>query len=109
MQNYNILSINDLYFCKIFSDEVRRIIITSHIIWGEYSNQYTATAGQTQFNLPSGVPEPQSTMSVKMFINGVRISNSAVSYSNRVVTYIPANNGNTQLVNNDRVVVEFFY
>ena len=109
MQNYNILYINDLYFCKILSDEVRRIIITSHIIWGEYSNQYTATAGQTQFNLPSGGPEPQSTMSVKMFINGVRISNSAVSYSNRVVTYIPANNGNTQLVNNDRVVVEFFY
>ena len=24
MQNYNILSINDLYFCKIFSDEVRK-------------------------------------------------------------------------------------
>ena len=38
-----------------------------------------------------------------MFINGVRISNSAYTISGNSVTYLPANNGSNVLRDGDRI------
>lgn len=67
-----------------------------------------ATASQTLFTL-SQVPNTNSK--IKMYINGIRISNSAysVNYATKVVTYIPANNGTYAISANDRVQFDYFY
>ena len=46
---------------------------------------------------------------VKMFINGIRINNSAYSVSGTTVTYTVATNGSYQIVNGDRVQFDYFY
>ena len=40
---------------------------------------------------------------VKMYINGIRISNTAYSLSGNIVTYVPTNNGAYAISVNDRV------
>ena len=67
-----------------------------------------ATAGQTSFTLSQ---LPNANSKVKMYINGVRISNSAysVNYTTKVVTYTPASNGTYAIIVGDRIQFDYFY
>jgi len=60
---------------------------------------------QTSFPLSQ---TPATTSKVKMFINGVRISNTAYSWSGITLTYVPANNGTYQLKAGDRIQFDYF-
>lgn len=71
------------------------------------SDEYTvATAGQTSFTLTQ-TPNVNST--IRLFINGVRISKTALSVSGTTLTYNPANNGAATLVVGDRIQVDYYY
>jgi hypothetical protein len=63
------------------------------------------TAGKTSFALTQG---PSSKSKVKMYINGIRISNTAYSWDGTDLTYNPANNGNKQLTTEDRVQFDYY-
>ena len=83
------------------------------ISWGsagttvrEVADEFSATASQTSFTLSQA---PSVNSKVKMYINGIRISNTAYSVSGATVTYIPANNGGNNLVVGDRIQFDFFY
>ncbi len=66
----------------------------------------SASAGQTVFTLTN---TPSILSKLKMFINGVRISNSAYSISEKVLTYDPAANGNYTFTAGDRVQFDYSY
>ncbi len=68
-------------------------------------DEFTATAAQTSFTLTQ---TPSVNSKVKMFINGIRISNTAYSLSGTTITYIPANNGSYSLAVGDRVQLDYF-
>ena len=71
------------------------------------SDEYTvATAGQTSFTLTQ-TPNVNST--IRLFINGVRISKTAISVSGTTLTYNPTNNGAATLVVGDRIQVDYYY
>jgi hypothetical protein len=71
------------------------------------SDEYTvATAGQTSFSLTQ-TPNVNST--IRLFINGVRISKTALSVSGTTLTYNPTNNGAATLVVGDRIQVDYYY
>jgi hypothetical protein len=65
-----------------------------------------SSAGQTTFTLTQS---PNANSVISFFINGVRISKTAVSVSGNTLTYIPANNGAASLVLNDRVQIDYYY
>jgi len=71
------------------------------------SDEYTvATAGQTSFTLTQS---PNVNSTVRLFINGVRISKTALSVSGTTLTYNPTNNGAATLVVGDRIQVDYYY
>ena len=71
----------------------------------EESVEYTnITDGQTVFSLSH---TPSNSTLVRMYINGVLISQSANTKSGTTVTYIPANNGSYNLLSGDRI--QFYY
>jgi hypothetical protein len=71
----------------------------------EESVEYTSiTDGQTVFSLSH---TPSNSTLVRMYINGVLISQSANTKSGTTVTYIPANNGSYNLLSGDRI--QFYY
>jgi hypothetical protein len=70
----------------------------------EAADEFTATAAQTSFTL---IQTPSVNSKVKMYINGIRISNSAYTLSGTKVTYVPANNGTYALTAGDRI--QFYY
>ena len=72
----------------------------------DVTDEFTASASQTSFTLTQ---TPPSNSKVKMFVNGIRISNTAYSWSGTTLTYVPANNGNYTLSNNDRIQFDYFY
>ena len=72
----------------------------------EVTDEFTATASQTIFTLTQ---TPPSNSKVKMFVNGVRISNTAYSWSGTTLTYVPVNNSGYSLINTDRVQFDYFY
>jgi hypothetical protein len=72
----------------------------------EVSDEITATAGQTTFTI-SHAKRANST--IKMYINGIRISNTAYTDSSTTVTYISANNGGYTIVAGDRIQFDFSY
>ena len=72
----------------------------------EVANEFTATTNQTSFTLTQ---TPSVNSRVKMFINGVRISNTAYTVSGTTLTYIPANNGNNSLSSGDRIQFDYYY
>ncbi|MDN3667602.1 beta strand repeat-containing protein [Algibacter miyuki] len=72
----------------------------------EVADEFTATASQTSFTLTQA-PSPNSK--VKMYINGIRISNTAYSTSGVTLTYLPANNGGYALASGDRIQFDFYY
>ncbi|MDA8931836.1 hypothetical protein N9H42_04120 [Flavobacteriaceae bacterium] len=72
----------------------------------DVTDEFTASASQTSFTLTQ---TPSSNSKIKMFVNGVRISNTAYSWSGTTLTYIPANNGSYALSSNDRVQLDYFF
>jgi hypothetical protein len=72
----------------------------------EIANEFSATSAQTSFTLSQ---TPSTNSKVKMFINGVRISNSAYSVSGATLTYNPINNGANALTAGDRVQFDYYY
>ena len=72
----------------------------------DVTDESTASASQTSFTLTQ---TPHSNSKVKMFLNGVRISNTAYSWSGTTLSYVPANNNGTSLINTDRVQFDYFY
>ena len=65
-----------------------------------------STLAQTSFTLGH---TPVSTSKVKMYINGIRISNSAYNISGTAVTYNAVNNGAYDLAINDRIQFDYQY
>ena len=72
----------------------------------EVTDEFSATSGQISFTLTQ---TPSSLSKVKMYINGIRISNTAYSWTGTTLTYTPANNGNYTLSASDRVQMDYSY
>ena len=72
----------------------------------EVADEFTATAAQTIFTLTQ---TKSANSKVKMYINGIRISNTAYSVSGTALTYTPANNGSYALVLSDRIQFDYYY
>ena len=72
----------------------------------EVGDEFTAAASQTTFTL-SQVPSANSI--VKMYVNGIRISNTAYSWSGTTLTYISSNNGDYDITVSDRIQFDYFY
>jgi hypothetical protein len=72
----------------------------------EVADQASATASQTAFTLTQ---TPSANSKVKMYVNGIRISNTAYSVTGATLTYIPANNGGYSLLVNDRIQFDYYY
>ncbi len=83
------------------------VINTDYSLVRFISDEYTiVTAGQTAFTLTQ-TPNVNST--VRLFINGVRISKTALTISGTTLTYNPTNNGSALLIVNDRVQIDYYY
>ena len=83
------------------------VINTDYSLVRLVSDEYViATPGQTTFTLTQ-TPNVNST--IRLFINGVRISKNALSVSGTTLTYNPANNGAASLIVNDRVQIDYYY
>lgn len=73
----------------------------------EVADEFTVTTTpSTSFTLTS-IPSVNSK--VKMYINGIRISNTAYSNVAAALTYTPASNGSYSLVTGDRIQFDYFY
>jgi hypothetical protein len=71
------------------------------------TDEFNVTVGSTtSFTLTQ---TPLSTSVVHMVRNGVRLSNTAFSIVGKAITYIPANNGGSNLVVNDRIQFDYIY
>ena len=82
------------------------------ISWGtaganviEVADEFTASASQTSFTLTQ---TPSVNSKVKMFVNGIRISNTAYSVTGATLTYNPANNGAYALSAGDRIQMDYY-
>ena len=83
------------------------ILNTDYSLVRFVSDEYViVSAGQTAFTLTQ-IPNINSTM--RIYINGVRISKTAISSSGTTATYNPANNGAASLIVNDRVQIDYYY
>ena len=82
------------------------VTATIAILVREVTDEFSATASQTTFTLTQ-IPSVNSK--VKMYVNGIRISNAAYSVSGTTLTYNPANNGTYALSLNDRIQFDYFY
>jgi hypothetical protein len=81
------------------------------VVWksfavSEVADEFAATTAQPAFTLSQA---PSADSKVKMFINGIRISNTAYSVSGTTLTYIPANNGAYVLTASDRIQFDYYY
>jgi hypothetical protein len=76
------------------------------VITRETTDEFLAVTGQTTFTLRH---TPSETSNLKMYINGIRISNSACSNSGITLTYVPANNGSYALMAGDRIQFDYSY
>jgi hypothetical protein len=84
---------------------------SGNLSWGwaairEVADQFSPNTGQTSFTLTQ---TPATNSKVKMYINGLRISNTAYSISGTTLTYIASNNGGNVLMANDRVQFDYYY
>ncbi|MEY4307828.1 MAG: hypothetical protein RL422_31 [Bacteroidota bacterium] len=80
---------------------------TNYSLVREVSDEVTNSIdGNTTFTL-SQIKSSNSTL--KMYINGIKISKDAFSLSSRTVTYNSAFNGNYALKNGDRIQFEYYY
>jgi hypothetical protein len=77
------------------------------VIFTEATDEFTvATASQTSFTL---LHAPSAYSKVKMYINGVRISNTAYTVSGTTLSYISDNNGSNILAVGDRIQFDYSY
>jgi hypothetical protein len=72
----------------------------------EVSDEFTATASQASFTLSN---TPGANSKVKMYINGIRISNTAYSINGTTLSYNSTNNGNYTISVGDRIQFDFSY
>lgn len=72
----------------------------------EVADEFTATASQTSFTLTQ---TPSANSKVKMFVNGIRISNTAYNVNGGSLTYNSANNGGNSLTAGDRIQMDYYY
>jgi hypothetical protein len=72
----------------------------------DVADEFSATGAQTGFTLTQ---TPSTNSKVKMYVNGIRISNTAYTISVNTLTYIPANNGSYSLLANDRIQFDYYY
>ena len=72
----------------------------------EIADEFSATAGQTVFTLTQ---TKSANSKLKMFINGVRISNTAYALVGTTLTYSPASNASYVLTLNDRIQFDYYY
>ena len=72
----------------------------------EAADEITASSSQSSFTLTQ---TPAATSKVKMYINGIRISNAAYSVSGTNLTYDPAYNGNYSISDSDRIQFDYSY
>ena len=79
---------------------------TSVVSVREVADEFSSSAGQTSFTLSQA---PNANSKVKMYINGVRISNTAYSVSTSTLTYTPSNNGGYSLTAGDRIQFDYYY
>jgi hypothetical protein len=79
---------------------------TDYSLVREVADEATATTGQTSFTLTQ---TPSANSKVKMYINGIRISNTAYSFTGTTLTYNAANNGTYALVAGDRIQFDYYY
>jgi hypothetical protein len=80
--------------------------VTVSTVVREEANEFTATLSQITFILTQTA---SVNSKVKMYINGIRISNSAYSLSGTTVTYVAAYNGAYALTAGDRIQFDYFY
>jgi hypothetical protein len=99
--NYNSLTNKPDLFDGDYNSLTNKPLIAS-----ETTDEFLAVAGQTAFTLKH---VPSVIGNLKMYINGVRISNSAYSKLGTTLTYIPANNGSNVLRTGDRIQVDYSY
>ena len=80
---------------------------TSLVSGSVYAGQANGVATYT-FTLPQA---PSAKSYVKMYINGVRISNAAYNpkFGNVTITYTSANNGSYLITSGDRIQFDYFY
>jgi len=90
----------------ITNGAVTQAKLAAGIILTEAADEPAVSAGQTSISLTQ---TPSVRSKVKMYINGVRISNSAYTLSSFTITYIPANNGGYVLVATDRIQFDYSY
>lgn len=72
----------------------------------EVADEFTATAAQTSFTLTQ---TPSTNSKVKMYVNGIRISNTSYSWDGVTLTYNPTGNEGYVLSLNDRIQFDYFY
>ena len=72
----------------------------------EAADEFDADPAQTEFTL-SAVPAANSK--VKMYVNGIRISNKAYNITGTTLTYNPAFNGSYSLSAADRIQLDYTY
>jgi len=72
----------------------------------EAADEFDALAAQTEFTLSAA---PSANSKVKMYINGIRISNKAYSITDTTLTYNMANNGLYLLAATDRIQFDYSY
>ena len=72
----------------------------------EVTDEFIVSSEQSVFDLSH---KPSSGSTPKMYINGVRISNSAYSLYDSTLTYLPLNNGTYELSEGDRIQIDYFY
>ena len=82
------------------------VVGTDYSLVREVADEFTASNSQTSFTLSQ---TPSTASKVRMFINGVRISNTAYSHSGTTLTYNPSNNGSYSLTSGDRIQFDYFY
>jgi len=79
---------------------------TDYSLVREVADESTATTGQTSFTLTR---TPSVNSKVKMYINGIRISNTAYSFTGITLTYNATNNESYALVAGDRIQFDYYY
>ena len=95
----SLVSARTIASCALGTD-IKQITIQ------EVADEPTATSAQTLFTLTQ-IPSVNSK--VKMYINGIRISNNAYKILGLDLTYIPLKNGSYSIVTDDRIQFDYFY
>ena len=72
----------------------------------EVADEFTATASQSSFTLTHTAG---ANSKIRMFVNGVRISNTAYSATGTTLTYTASSNGAYSLTAGDRIQFDYSY